>query len=164
MQLPTIARHPAFPALIWAIVEQPPGAPYRFDYHPEDGSFRVTPSLSLFYDRGFSGAYGWVGGLGTPPDPHADVIILTDRSVLPGDVFAAHVCGVFYRADGDHKLVALDAALRATVDTPDLAALDPTTLAELRALYPRVGPGEGWRGAAEARAYLARWPSPPGTA
>lgn len=146
-----------FPALLWAVVEQPPGARYRFDYSPEDGTFRETRSVSLFYDRGFSGAYGWVDGLGHPPDRHCDVILLTHQSPRPGDRMLAHTCGIFYRGDGDHKVVALDDALRATVARPDLDALGATTAAELRACYPRLDPGEGWWDAAEARAYLRRW-------
>ncbi len=153
-----------FPALLWAVVEQPPGARYPFDYRPEDGAFRETRSVSLFYDRGFSGAYGWVDGLGHPPGRHCDVILLTQQSPRPGDRMLAHTCGIFYRSDGDHKVVALDDALRATVAHPDLDELDATMAAELRACYPRLDPGEGWWDATEARVYLRRWDMAPALA
>ncbi len=128
-------RHSDFPATVWVVVEQPPGEEYRLDYNPEDGSFRRSESRSLVYDRGFTGAYGWVERLGAPPDRHCDAILITRRALRPGDAVAAHPCGIFYRGDGDHKLVALDEELWGTVDRPDLAALDPETAAEVRALY-----------------------------
>ena len=69
----------------------------------------------------------------------------------------AHPCGIFYRSDGDHKVAALDDALRATVERPDLAALAASDASELRRLYPGMDATEGWWGADEARAYLERW-------
>ena len=153
----TMQRHPSFPDLIRVIVEQPPGVQYRLDYHREDDTFRPTTALSLFYDRGFSGAYGWIGGLGTPPDPHLDVILVTRTAVRSGNVVAAYPVGVFFRNDQDHKVVALDAALWTRSEAPDLADLDEADQHELRALYPRIDPGEGWHGAAEARRLCQRW-------
>ncbi len=57
--------------------------------------------------------------------------------------------------------MALDEELRGTVDRSDLSALDPETAAEVRALYPRIGQGEGWWGAEEAREYLRNWDARP---
>lgn len=111
-----VGRHPEFPRLVWAVVEQPPGEEYRLRYHPEDGSFRRTQWKNLAYVRGFTGAYGWIGSLGTPPDRHCDVIIITRQQLRPGAVALAHPCGIFYRSDGDHKVAALDDALRPTVE------------------------------------------------
>lgn len=154
-----VQRHPSFPDMVWVVVEQPPGAKYRLDDHREDGSFRTTTALSLFHDRGFSGAYGWIGGFGTPPEAHLDVILVTRTVVRPGDIVAAWPVGVFCRNDQDHKVVALDLALWAGNRVPDLDDLDVADRAELRALYPRVDPGEGWHGADEARRLAERWPS-----
>jgi len=50
------------------------------------GIFARTAYKSLFYDRGFSGVYGWIGGLGTPPEPHYDDEIR--RSVARADLTA----------------------------------------------------------------------------
>ena len=157
--LASVQRHPWFSDMVSVIVEQPPGSKYRLDYHREDGTFRPTAAISLFYDRGFSGAYGWIGGLGTPPDAHLDVILVTRTAVQSGDVVAAHPVGVFYRNDQDHKVVALDAALWTRNQAPAFEDLDSTDRAELRALYPRVDPGEGWHGAVEARRLLESWVS-----
>ena len=65
-----------------------------------------------------------------------------------------YICGAFFRADGDHKFVALDADLRYRVHKPDLDSMDPETYAELMRLYPRIGENEGWVGGEAAREYL----------
>jgi tRNA(adenine34) deaminase len=153
-----------FPDRIAVVIEQPPGEEYRLEYDPRNGSFRRTPHRSLVYERGFTGAYGWIAGLGAPPGRHCDVVLITRRSLRPGDLVPARTVGIFYRSDGDHKLVALDDALRETVAHPDLTALDPAMAAEVRALYPRISGNEGWWGAEEARAYLRRWDAPGGAA
>lgn len=152
----TLRCHPGFPDQVWVVVEQPAHEPYRLAYDPAQAAFVRTAVRSLSHVRGFSGAYGWIGGLGMPPGKHFDVLLVTPTAWEAGAVVPAHLCGVFYRRDGDHKLVALDAALRATVAAPDLVALDPADQAQLYRLYPDVGPGEGWHGADEARAYLRR--------
>jgi hypothetical protein len=154
--LATLAVHPGFPVQVWVVVEQPAHEPYRLAYHPGAGTFVRTAVRSLSHARGWRGAYGWIGGLGQPPGPHFDVFLLTPLAWEAGAVVPAALCGIFYRRDGDHKLLALDAALRPTVPAADLAALDPAMQADLYRLYPDVGPGEGWRGADEARAYLRR--------
>lgn len=154
MDLQRLTVHAAFPELIWVVVEQPPGERYRLDYDPATQRFTPTTSLSLFYDRGFSGAYGWVGGLGTPPGEHIDVILVTRRPLPAGSVVEVYPCGLFRRADGDHKLVALDAALHTSVEPPDLPLLPPADQAELRRLYPRIDTGEGWFNRDEALVLL----------
>lgn len=63
---------------------------------------------------------------------------------------------MFFRRDGDFKFVALDASLRHTVSSPDLSALDEETYKNLTDLYPEVGEGEGWHGAATAHAFLRK--------
>ncbi len=119
MNLATVGLHPDFPEKVWVVVEQPKGEPHRLRYDRASGSFERTPHKSLTFERGFSGAYGWVGGLGTPPAPHLDVLLLTHQDRKVGDVLLGFVCGVFYRGDGDHKLVAPDAERRAAVARAD---------------------------------------------
>jgi inorganic pyrophosphatase len=150
----TISIHPDFPEKVWVIVEQPRNEPYRLSYDPISNAFTRTTCKSLLYERGFGGAYGWIGGMGAPPEPHYDVLLLTKQDPQPGDVLLGYVCGVFYRRDGDHKFVALDAELRSTVPRADLASLDKTTYDELMRLYPQVGENEGWHGAEEAFSFL----------
>lgn len=156
MDFRTAPLHPEFPHLVWVVVEQPAGEPCRLKYDPEQGVFLPTTRRSLFHARGFSGTYGWVGGLGMPPAPHQDVLLVTRRQTCPGEVLLGRTCGLFLRADGDHKLVALDEALVLAGTEPDLAALAPGDYQELIRLYQRLDPGEGWYGAAAARAFLER--------
>lgn len=154
MDLHTITLHPGFPQQVWVVIEQPRHAPYRFEYDPVTNTFTATAYKSLFYDRGFSGAYGWIGGSGVPPGPHFDVMLLTDQTLRPGDVVVGHICGVFVRNDGDHKFVALDSKRCKQAAQADLSALDAETNAELRRLYPFIGENEGWFGAEVAQSYL----------
>ncbi len=146
-QINTLNLHPDFPEKVWVVVEQPSQEPYRLKYDPVSGTFSRMTMLSLTYERGFSGAYGWIGGSGTPPEPHFDILLITCQKPQPGDILEAYICGVFFRADNDHKFVALDSELRSSVARADLDGLDPETLAELKRLYPRVGENEGWFGA-----------------
>jgi inorganic pyrophosphatase len=136
------------------VIEQPCGEPYRLKFQPESGTFQRMELRSIFHERGFSGAYGWIGGLGMPPEPHFDIMLVTRQSLQPGEVVEAHICGMFKRADGDHKFVAVDEEYRSKMERADLDALDPQAYAELMAVYPRIDTGEGWFGAEEARAYL----------
>ena len=153
MNLATIGLHPDFPEKVWVVAEQPKSEPYRLRYDRASGSFERTSYKSLLFERGFGGVYGWIGGLGTPPEPHLDILLLTHQNPQPGDVLLGVICGVFYRDDGDHKLVALDAQQQ-PVTRAGFFALDSATQDELRRLYPNVRENEGWHGAEEARAYL----------
>ena len=154
MQIESIKLHPEFPEKVWVIVEQPRGEPIRLAYDPESHAFKPTEYKSLIYHRGFQGCYGWIGGSGIPPQPHFDVLFLTNCETSPGDVLEGYICGVFVRRDGDHKFVALDVDLRHTVSSPDLSAVDKAVYENLISVYPEVGEGEGWFGAEFAQEYL----------
>lgn len=154
MNINSIGLHPEFPEKVWVIVEQPRNEPYRFSYDPGSQTFTRTIYKSLVYDRGFSGVYGWIGGSGTPPAPHYDVMLVTQQNPRPGDVLLGFICGVFLRRDDDHKFVAIDTELRSTLAKVDLAALDEATYNELMRLYPEVREDEGWHGAEIAFSYL----------
>ena len=159
MDIKTVRLHPDYPDKVWVVVEQPANEEYRLAYNPVQETFVRTKIKSLSYARGFSGAYGWIGGLGTPPQKHFDVFLVTKRELQAGDIVLGHICGIFYRRDGDHKLVALDADLITTVKRADLLCFDKTTYTEVTRLYPEVGENEGWYGAEEARSYLKRMQS-----
>lgn len=146
--------HPEFPAAIWVVVEQPPGEERRLKFEPASGEFVATGQRSLVFARGFRGAYGWIGGLGDPPALHADALLVTRRSLAPGGVAAGWVVGMFRRGDGDHKVVAVDVDLLVPPDRRDLFKLDEAMRAEVMAVYPQAGPGEGWQCAAKAMRYL----------
>ena len=155
MDARSVPLHPDFPRLAWVVVEQPRSEAFRMAFDPATGRFSRCAHGSLFHARGFaSGDYGWIGGSGTPPAPHHDVIFLTDRPAACGEIRLGHVCGVFLRQDGDHKFVAVDDELRRNMRTADLACLSDEQLQALRRLYPRVDEGEGWFGADAAHARL----------
>ena len=132
------------------IVEQPRHERHRLCFDPGTGTFVRTPDVALLFERGFNGCYGWIDGSGTPPQPHWDVYVCTEVDAQPGERLDAALCGVFIRADGDHKFVALGSDLIAVGIQPELAALPDRRLANVYALYPAVGPDEGWRGASFA--------------
>ena len=152
--LEAVDLHPNYPEQAWIVVEQPPDEPYRIAYDPARKGFVRTPRKSLTYERGFSGAYGWIGGTGIPPEPHYDVLLLTRQPLAIGAVVLGYIIGFFQRGDGDHKFVAVDAHWKASLPELDLTSLDAESRAELQRLYPRTGENEGWQGAYEAHAYL----------
>lgn len=156
MSLKAIDLHQDFPRCVWVIIEQPSNEPKRIEYDADQNEFRQTEYRSLIYERGFSGAYGWIGGLGTPPDKHSDVILISDRTHKPGDVVPAYVCGIFYRIDGDHKIVSIDAKKREAMMQIDLWSLAEDIYNEVTSIYPDVAENEGWYGAQEAQAYLQK--------
>ncbi len=147
--------HPGFPAQCWVVVEQPRGEPHRIRWEPSCGQFVRTALRALGHARGFTGVYGWIAGTGVPPDPHHDVMVLTEASPQPGDILEATICGMFRRGDGDHKFVAVTSEMLAEMASADLHDLPAGKLAEVLRTYPEVGPGEGWDGARDARVHLA---------
>ncbi|MEP7327883.1 MAG: inorganic diphosphatase [Betaproteobacteria bacterium] len=154
MNSKNVVLHPEHPSMAWIVVEQPCGEPMRIRYEPGTGTFRRSQDFALGHHRGFKGAYGWIGGTGAPPHPHFDVLVITREILQPGDVMLGHICGVFIRGDGDHKFVAIDETWRVREGGADLDAFCAATRDEVMAVYPEVGPGEGWYGAAFARDYL----------
>ena len=153
-----VGRHARFPYRVWVVVEQPRDEPLRIRYVRERGEFVRSEDRSLLFARGFGGAYGWIAGTGEPPGVHYDALVVTDWDVVPGEVVEAEVVGVFLRGDGDHKVLTIDTQSSHEVNCPDLDALPEAIRAQVQALYPRVGEGEGWRGAEEARRLLSYEP------
>lgn len=153
MTFPT-GPHTDHPRRIWVIVEQPADEPLRLRVVPETGSFIRTEARSLIHVRGFPGCYGWIAGTGEPPGPHWDVLVCTADVYPAGAVVAATLCGVFVRADGDHKFVALGPDLARGGAIDDLAQLPGRWFHHLKALYPVVGPGEAWLNAEVARSLV----------
>jgi len=112
MLIHTVGLHPEHPVKVWIVVEQPRDEPIRLAFDPASQTFIPTQYRSLMHVRGFRGVYGWIGGSGTPPLSHLDVMLLTHQNPRPGDILEGYICGIFFRRDGDHKLVALDVELR----------------------------------------------------
>ena len=132
--------------MLHMIVEQTYKYPMRMEYNPAEKRFEETEYQSLQYVRGFTKPYGWIKESGTPPEPHWDCILMTDKEYGLGDEVEIVVIGVFKRNDLDHKYVVIESS-RAIAD---LSELTESEMEELRKLYPRAREGEGWFGYEEA--------------
>ena len=128
------------------IIEQTKAYPMRMIYHPDTGEFTAGEHWSLAHARNFTKPYGWIKESGTPPKPHWDCILMTNKDYELGDEVEVKVIGVFKRADFDHKYIVAETVR----DIDDYAELSPDEKAELCRLYPRIGEGEGWFGKEEA--------------
>ena len=128
--------------MLHMIVEQTYKYPMRMTYHPETGEFTESTYKSLQYERNFTKPYGWIKESGTPPMPHWDCILMTNKEFDLGDEVEIKIIGVFQRADFDHKYVVVEQ----TREIDDISELTADERAELNRLYPRVGEGESWFG------------------
>jgi inorganic pyrophosphatase len=156
MKIKDLTYHPQHPQKVWVVVEQPRNEPFRLRFDPASETFSRRDYKTL--DRKFQGVYGWIGGTGTPPDPHLDVFLSTHQDPQPGAILAGLVIGIFFRADGDHKVAAIDEDWAATLSQPDISSLDEQTRANLFSQYPRVEENEGWYGTQAACAFLMDYP------
>jgi len=109
-------------------------------YIAETDSFIEKDCYSLAYVRGVRAPYGWIRESGTPPGPHLDIYIMTDREFELGDQVEVDIIGVFWRADGDHKLVGVLTDRR--ID--DFSQLEDSEKEDLYRLYSGKYEGEGW--------------------
>lgn len=134
-----------------AIIEQTLAYPKRMHYMPNTGTFEAKDCDSLSYIRNVPQPSGWIKESGTPPCEHLDVIVMTDAKCELGDETEVRVIGVFCRADGDNKLVAVPAARREN----DISELPEKETDDLHRLYPKVGKGEGWFGRERAEKIMA---------
>ena len=132
--------------MLHMVVEQTFKYPMRMKYNPETKTFSPRKAGSLFYERNFTKPYGWIKESGTPPQPHWDCILMTEKEYELGDEAEIKLIGMFKRSDGDHKFIVVEAD-RAVDDYADLSAEEKEELARL---YPRIGAGEGWFGRQEA--------------
>ncbi len=114
----------------------------RMKYIAETDSFIAKDCDSLGFVRNVRQPYGWIKQSGTPPQPHLDVYIMTERDFELGDEVEVRIIGVFWRADGDHKLVGV------TLDRSisDFSELSDVEKEAMRRLYGGKYEGEGWFG------------------
>ena len=133
--------------MLHMIVEQTYEYPMRMKFDPDTGTFSALEQKSLAFERGFTKPYGWIKESGTPPQPHWDCILLSDKSFALGDEVEIRVIGVFQRGDGDHKYVVVESDRNIT----DLAEITEAEREELGRLYPRIREGEGWFGKERAQ-------------
>ena len=132
--------------LYTAIIEQTDKYPKRMKYIAETNTFIEKDSYSLSHKRGVHQPYGWIKETGTPPNPHLDVILMTDREFELGDEVRVKIIGVFFRNDGDHKLV----AVLWDRDIDDFGQLEAFEKEDMHRLYPREDVSEGWFGKEKA--------------
>lgn len=128
------------------IIEQTPEYTKRMIYHPESNTFTESEHNSLLYDRKFPHPYGWIKESGTPPAPHCDCILMTQKEYALGDEVPIKLIGIFKRKDGDHKYLAVETDRQ----TEDYTELTLPELISLKKLYPCIADGEGWFGKKEA--------------
>jgi len=133
-------------SLLHMVVEQTRHYPMRMLYDPVTKSFSTSEYEFLGHARAFTKPYGWIRESGTPPGPHWDCMLMSDREFELGDEVAVRVVGLFKRNDGDHKYVAVEASR----PVRDLAELSREEMEELLRFYPRARDGEGWFGREEA--------------
>ena len=124
------------------IIEQTKNYSKRVIYNPETNYFYESEFDSLLYKRNFFYPYGWIKDSGTPPDPHWDVILMSDNDFDLGQEVKIKIIGVFIRNDGDHKYLAVE--LDRNID--DYDELSENEKEALRNLYPNISDGEGWFG------------------
>jgi len=128
--------------MLHMIIEQTYKYPMRMEYNPETGGFTEREHKSLAYERNFTKPYGWIKESGTPPLPHWDCILMTEKEYDLGDEVEIKIIGVFKRSDFDHKYVVVEIDR----EIEDITELAETEWDELHRLYPRVREGEGWFG------------------
>ena len=80
--------------------------------------------------------------MGTPPQPHLDVIVMTDDEYELGDEVQVRVVGVFRRSDGDHKFVGVPESREAN----DFTELTESEISDMNRLYRKKREGDGWFG------------------
>lgn len=132
--------------MLHMIIEQTYKYPKRMLYDSKTRTFCESEYKSLQYERGFTKPYGWIKESGTPPQPHWDCILMSDKDVKLGDELEVKVIGVFKRNDFDHKYIVVDSDRM--ID--NFSQLSDEEKGELERLYPRTREGEGWFGKEEA--------------
>ena len=132
--------------MLHMIVEQTYKYQMRMIYDSSKGTFYKSEYKSLQYERGFTKPYGWIKESGTPPEPHWDCILMSDKDVELGDELEIKVIGVFKRNDLDHKYIVVEYDR----EIGDYSQLQDDEKEELARLYPRIREGEGWFGKTEA--------------
>lgn len=127
-------------------IEQTPTSKIRMQYDPRTDSFHTTEFMSLLFNRGYSGYYGWISETGTPPKKHLDILFLSHRKLEIGQRIQAKIIGCFQRSDGDHKFlgVPIDSQISCYSD------LSKESKTMLNNIYPKKSGSEMWLTVQEA--------------
>lgn len=129
------------------VIEQTNEYENRMKYDPVKNTFYETEYKSLAKKRKVKYPYGWIQELGTPPEKHLDVFLLSKKNYALGDILEINIIGCFRRNDGDHKLIGV-LPERLEYNFSQLPINEKEVLIQL---YPRINQGEGWLGAKVAK-------------
>jgi hypothetical protein len=135
------------------ITEIVSGYNFRLMYDKATQSF-IEKSIEHYYalDESDFGIYGWIEGYGSPPNKHKDVIMITYSKPKLGEIIEGKLIGVFYRCDGDHKLICIDP--NRNID--DLIDLESSEKRKLLSKYSGKYKGDAWLGKIDAISVLQK--------
>jgi 8-oxo-dGTP diphosphatase len=146
------AAGPAPPVLVHAVIENPRGSRQRIFWNAATSQFEAGERS---FPRSLPFHYGWIPGTLCVADGEALDVLVVDEG--PAAVGASLICrpvGVLFRADGDHKIVALRAdvgtAHPSVSEIAQLPDVQKEAAAWLEDFRPDV-PLSGWGDAAAAR-------------
>lgn len=119
----------------------------RLIYSEDDNIFLVEKFNNIFMkDKLERYVYGWILGCGSPPNKHLDVLMITNKQYNLGDKLTGKVIGVFYRIDGDHKIVCLEQ----DDNINDITELSNNDKELLKNLYSGKYYGDAWLNSEDA--------------
>lgn len=153
MELTRETIGPLAPEVVRAIVEIPAGRRERYEYRKEMNRFEVD----YLMDQPAPANYGWIPETLADDGEMADIAVL-GPSLQPGTVVEVRPVGLFWRADGDHKVVAVPAEDGTDPGEDwghvrDLADLN-SEWREKVARFLRTSPQDAWQNAAAACAFI----------
>jgi inorganic pyrophosphatase len=130
------------------VIEWVVGDPQRYEWDEAADTLRPADDERVPPEH-----YGCVPGALNPADGELlDVLLLRDIERRPGERVDVRLIGMLRRADGDHKLLAVD---RRYHQLTDVSEVDPTRLQAIWGWFRRQHVLLGWEGPAEAYATLA---------
>jgi 8-oxo-dGTP diphosphatase len=146
---------PAPPVLVHAVIENPRGSTERLRLDPTSGRFAPC---GVPFPWPLPAHYGYIPATRAADGAALDIVVPDGGALPAGAVLAARPVGVLYRADDDHKIVALRAdggTVHPTVH--ELAALpaEREALARWHAAFRPEVAITGWGDAAAARRLIA---------
>ena len=137
--------------LINAVVEIIPGESKRLVFVEDLNEFVIEDFDHIFMNDSFGKYfYGWIDGYGTPPNNHWDVIVITRSEVNYGELIEGKLIGVFFRCDGDHKFIAIDADRSES----NITQLKDEEISMVLSKYSGKFSGDSWLGYEDAASLL----------
>lgn len=139
--------------LIDAVIEDPKGATCRHHLDRQTGEWRSVPYP--FTVDPWPANYGFLPGTHNPADDdELDVIVLARESLATGTRLRVRPVALLRLADGDHKILAVDAG---DPDYGRISALNEVPTTDLTAIeqwFPESDRFLGWEDAASAEVLI----------